>query len=367
MGNDMLEIPVIRVTQQNKKIYIGRMTASELVNRGVPTEWDPDLGWDLAKQGYQRAPDKKHFTRIAEFLREEGDPLLPTSALLAAREDQYGLIDFVSFDKDNPDIGKILLPKARRLFIVDYQHRWRGLQYAIENLKCEKLLNFQIPVIIMANVSSYEEIRQFYLINSKQKRVNTDLGLALLQTMASEANEKELMNFVGPGNKYRIRATRLTFAIAAEKSGSWVGKIIDPNMATIGNQVVSIKSFVDSLRPLLSRTSPIYRKGDNEIVEIVLNYWAGIERLMSNAFASPRNYSIQRAIGVFVMHRVAAKKIFKTCVQENDLSSTKIAQVLGKTKSQYLDENIWKVGGFIKTYSSASGQKELADMILSTL
>ena len=177
------------------------------------------MGWDLDKQGYQRAPNQKHYSRIAEFLREEGDPLLPTSALLAAREGEYGLLDFAPYDNAQPDVGKLRIPHERLLFIVDYQHRWRGIKDAVERLKCGNLLDFQVPVIIMADVSRYEEIRQFYLINSKQKRVNTDLGLALLQTMAPQASEKELMNFVGPGNKYRIRATRLTFKIAGKTQG----------------------------------------------------------------------------------------------------------------------------------------------------
>ena len=366
-NSNILEIPTIRITQQGHKIYIGRMTAGEIIGWCITTEWDPDLGWDLEKQGYQRKPIEKHYKRIANFLREEGDPLLPTSALISARETERGVLDFVPYDKAIPDIGRLIIPKARELFIVDYQHRWRGLTYAIEDLKCSNLLNFQVPVIIMADVSIYEEIRQFYLINSKQKRVDTDLGLALLQTMSKQATEEELMNFVGPGNRYRIRATRLTFAIAGKDKGPWAGKIMDPNMEVTGNQLVSIKSFVDSLQPVLSRTSPVYMKTDDELIQIILDYWSGIEQLMPNAFSSPRNYSIQRAVGVFIMHRVAAKKVFDICIQENDLSPTKVAQILGKVKTQYLSEDFWKVGGVTKQYSSASGVKELADNIMEVL
>jgi len=367
MANGVLEIPVIRIMQQGRKIYIGKMRGEEILDSCVMTEWNPDLGWDLDRQGYQRAPIRKHYMRIAHFLKEEGDPLLPTSALLAAREERYGLLEFIPYNDALPDVGKIMLPKERQLFIVDYQHRWRGIKFAIEDLKFNGLLNFQVPVIIMADVEMYEEIRQFYLINSKQKRVDTDLGLALLQTMATEASEKELMNFVGPGNKYRIRATRLTFSVAAKTEGAWVGKIMDPNMIATGSQVVSIKSFVDSLRPVLTRTSPAHMKTDSELVQIILDYWSGIGQLMPNAFASPRAYSIQRAIGVFVMHRVAAKKVLKTCMQQNDTSPAMVAEVLEKAKTQYLNEGTWELGGFVKTYSSSSGQKELADMIIAAL
>lgn len=366
MGSNTIEIPVIKITQQGKKIYIGKMTCKEILNSCTTTEWDPDLGWDLSRQGYQRAPMRKHYMGIANFLREEEDPLLPTSALIAAREAEYGLLNFEP-NKDNPDIGKLFIPEGRLLFIVDYQHRWRGLKYAVEHLKCDNLLSFQIPVIIMADVLRYEEIRQFYLINSKQKRVDTDLGLALLQTMATQANEAELMNFVGPGKKYRIRATRLTFNIAGRSQGPWAGKISDPNMTSTGNQVVSIKSFVDSLQPVLSRTSPVHMKTDNELIQITLDYWSGIEQLLPNAFASPKNYSIQGAIGVFVMHRVAAKKVYRICSQQNNFTSSNVAQILIKVQPQYLNEAFWKVGGPAKVYSSASGQKELATEIIDAL
>lgn len=367
MGNNALEIPVIRITQQGKKIYIGKMTARDILDRCITTEWDSDLGWDLNKQGYQRAPNKKHYMRIANFLKEEGDPLLPTSALFAAREDEYGLLDFTPYGEACPDVGKLIIPKGRLLFIVDYQHRWRGVKYAVENLKCNVLLNFQVPVIILADVSRYEEIRQFYLINSKQKRVDTDLGLALLQTMATEASEAELLNFVGPGKRYRIRATRLTFKIAGKAQGPWAGKIIDPNMIPTGNQMVSIKSFVDSLQPILSRRSPVHMKADDELIQIILDYWSGIEQLMPNTFAYPKDYAIQATVGVFVMHRVATKKVFYDCIQQNDMSSTKVAEILNKAKAQHMNVNFWRIGGSTKPYSSASGVKELADMIIKAL
>ncbi|HUV44406.1 MAG TPA: hypothetical protein VMW13_06210 [Dehalococcoidales bacterium] len=64
MPNGLLRIAVIRLTQQGKTIYIGKMAAGEILARGVTTEWDPDKGWDLSQQGYQRAPNEKHYRRI---------------------------------------------------------------------------------------------------------------------------------------------------------------------------------------------------------------------------------------------------------------------------------------------------------------
>jgi DGQHR domain-containing protein len=372
MVDNTIEIPVVKLIQQGKTIYVGKMKAGDLLSHGIPTEWDPGIGWDLQQQGYQRSPDKKHYTRIGNFLKNEGDPLLPTAALLAAREHAYGLLNFTSIP-NHPDLGIIKLQEARNLFIVDYQHRWRGLDYAINNLGCSKLSNFQIPVIIMADVSNYEEIRQFYLINNKQKKINTDLALALLQTMSTAATDKELENFVGPSFRYRIRATRLAFKIAEKPQGQWVGKIIEPNIPANGNQVISIKSFVDSLKPILVKTSPVKNKTDDELIPMIQNYWDSIQTILPNAINNPLNHSIQQAIGVFVMHRLAGKKIFAICKTKNDFSSSHISSLLldAKNKLQalppehhYLDEQFWVTGGLAKTYSSSSGQNDLADKII---
>jgi hypothetical protein len=88
---------------------------------------------------------------------------------------------------------------------------------------------------------------------------------------------------------------------------------------------------------------------------------------LPNAFSSPKKYSIQGAIWVFVMHRVAAKKVFEICRQQNNFSPNNIVNILNKAKSQYLSEHFWAVGGPAKAYSSASGHKELALQIMRIL
>jgi len=49
------------------------------------------------------------------------------------------------------------------------------------------------------------------------------------------------------------------------------------------------------------------------------------------------------------------------------MSSTKVAEILNKAKAQYMNVNFWRIGGSTKPYSSASGVKELADMIIKAL
>lgn len=361
-----MKIPVIKCTQKGTTLYIGKMTIESLLQMGITTEWDPNLGWNLEEQGYQRAPMEKHYKRIATFLINEKDPLLPTCALLSAREEKYGMLNFMPVSKSDADFGYLEIPEDRLLFIVDYQHRWRGFKYAIEEKEHSSLNNFAVPVVIMANAHIYEEIRQFYLINSKQKRVDTDLALALMQTMADAANEIELINLAGPGKRYRIRATRLTFRLAALAKGTWAGRIQEPNMPPKPEQVASPKSFADSLRPILSNRCPLHTLPDDTLLQYIVNYWKGIEILMPKAFAQPANYAIQKTPGLFSMHIVAAKRIFPLCQEFRDFSPKSIAGILSNA-NEWIKEEFWKTGGEISHWGGASGHKALADKIIERI
>jgi DGQHR domain-containing protein len=336
-----------------------------LLQIGVITEWDPNLGWDLDRQGYQRAPVDKHYRRIGQFLIKEDDPLLPTSALLSAREDEYGILRFKP-STANSEFGYLEIPEGREIYIVDYQHRWRGLKYAIEEKGAAKLGNFQIPVVIMANARRYEEIRQFYLINSKQRRIDTDLALALMQTMATSADESELINLAGPGKRYRIRATRLTFRLAAMPAGCWAGRIQEPNMVPAPQQIASPKSFADSLRPILSSRCPLHSLSDDSLLQVIMNYWEGIKSLLPRSFKEPRNYAIQKTPGLFSMHRVGAQKVLLICQRQDDYSPKNVAAILSSA-TDYMKESFWVTSGPITAYGGAGGHKALADKIIAQL
>ena len=268
----MTRIQVVRFNQAGYTLYSGTMTVGQLMDYALIDEWNPSVGWDLERQGYQRAPIRDHFRRIAAFLSEQGAPLLPTNALLASRDRDYGRLLFTSVDGD---LGHLDIPEGRDLYIIDYQHRWRGFKYAVEDLGQTQLRNTVIPVTILSDTLLFDEMKQFYLINNKQRRVDTDLALTLMQAMATASTEDELVNMVGRGNRYQIRASRLVVQIAESSNGPWVGRIQEPNVPTTDEQTATIKSFVESLRPIVSTRSPVYSLPDSELIEIIESIWIG--------------------------------------------------------------------------------------------
>ena len=358
----MTRLQVIKFMQRNVTLYSGVMTIGQLLHHGVTTEWDPGLGWEIQRQqGYQRAPLPRHIRGISEFLRREGTPLLPTNALLATRNSEYGELKFTPVDGD---LGYLEIPESRHLFIVDYQHRFKGFMRAITDLGQKDLCDVTIPVTILSDASLIEEMKQFYLINNKQKRVDTDLALTLMNALAADSTEEELANLVGPGNKYRIRATRLVIKIAQLNSGPWADKIQEPNVPPTAIQTATIKSFVDSLRPIISIRSPIHKYSDDRILDIVMAIWDGVLDLWPEWRASSDQHIIQAAIGLFVMHRVASGLLIPTMLSSGNYSAGSVTAMLSPLKGEFMCQNFWRVGGPARVYSSGSGHKELAENII---
>jgi hypothetical protein len=117
-----MNIPVMRIEQAGRVLYLGRMTAADLLSTCVTTEWDPAIGWDIERQGYQRAPVEKHCRAIGRFLRDHEDPFMPTGALLSARESAQGVLPFTPVGRAaNPAAGMLEIPDGRRLFWATQQ------------------------------------------------------------------------------------------------------------------------------------------------------------------------------------------------------------------------------------------------------
>ena len=227
------------------------------------------------------------------------------------------------------------------------------------------LLSVEIPITIMSDTTHYEETKQFFLINNKQKRVDTDLALTLINAMADEANEEEIANLVGNSYRYRIRATRLVVRIAQSTEGPWVGKIEEPNGPRNPAQIASIKSFVDSLRPIISVRSPARSLSDDSLLEIIASVWEGVLGLWQEWRDASQQYTIQRALGLFVIHRVAARFLIPKMLVENDRSSTSVIATLGS--SPLMERDFWRTGGDVRVFSSGAGQRQLAEDILSSI
>ena len=255
----------------------------------------------LKNEGYQRNPTANRISKLANDLTANKVDL-PTSVLLNIRgvkesdvlkklhNDNYTL----NLDPDKAD-------DQHRLYVVDGQHRIRALDKAINDLGAE-LSNIKIPFVCMIGADETREMEQFHVVNSNAKSVPTDLALDLLKArfdqdpnFKSEILEKSL--------QWQVEAQRMTELLTTQNT-IWKGKIRLPN-ATKGDTIVPSASFVRSLKPLLASSTLFYGVRDiNKQIQILDAYWKGINRVLPEAFEDPSKYSLQKGVGVDVMHSI---------------------------------------------------------------
>ncbi|MBS1571273.1 MAG: DGQHR domain-containing protein [Bacteroidetes bacterium] len=161
-----MKFPAIKYSQTNYSL-ISTVLPFEIVNRKSKT-----LIYGIDEGGYQRIQDEKHYLNIKKYV-ETGNFVFPNSIVLAIDESQLSKIEsaqdqgitFLNFD-DTQDV----------LFrVVDGQHRLLGIEKASQLNSKLLNLNLQISIIITPNNKRSVEMEIFSNLNSKAKRLKTDL------------------------------------------------------------------------------------------------------------------------------------------------------------------------------------------------
>lgn len=157
-----------------------------------------------------------------------------------------------------------------------------------------------LPFVCMIGATEEQEMDQFYVVNSKAKSVRTDLALLILRQRA-ERDDKVYEALLERGKDWQVEAQKVVETLAAESS-VWRGRIRLPAMEKADTTIPSA-SMVSSLKPLLA--SPYFGQlGFDQQLKVLDAFWRGIREVMRPAFDDPTEFSIQKGVGVIVLHAV---------------------------------------------------------------
>lgn len=287
-----LKIRAFKVIQpglaKNKAVFCGTVKVSDLIDQ---TAFKVDF-WEKEKegeqgQGYQRKIYEGHVKKISDFLCES-DSILPSSVLLSTRE-------YI------PELNESSLVIDRfPIFIVDGQHRIEGLKDAVMNKKIDHWEQATVPAIILSGFSQFEEMIQFVDLNTKNKKVATDLALELMLEMAKDGKWKE--KFRQEGSDWKPRAIKLVNELNKRGNSPWHSSIKMPGETIkTGNFRTAASSFAASLKPLISGVFEYNREMEKNI-EILSIYWFLLREIFRDAFLQPKEYAIQKTPGLFPLH-----------------------------------------------------------------
>lgn len=313
------------------------------------------------KRGYQRQPQDSRINQLAAEIRKDRVDL-PTAILLNIRSR-----DAVKAVRSGKLHIQELLTTGSKFYIVDGQHRVLSFEKAVD----EGWLagrDFLIPFTCMLGADEDEEMAQFYIVNSTAKAVRTDLAYALIKRRAE--TEDGLMEALQErGKEWQVLGQTIVERLAVE-SVVWRGRIRLPAMEKPGT-IIPSASMVASLKPLLS--TPFFgRMNIEQQLRVLEAYWEGIRNVIRDAFDDPAEFSVQKGVGVTVLHVLLPEVL--ELVRDRGLSPTEPAsfeKLLSKTLTEIQGENaegevvtgldFWAVSprGAVGSYSSSAGRRVL--------
>ena len=368
-----LTLPAIALTQNGYRVFITGIRSEFLEDFTQVDHFDPNLSPDHAKQGYQRREETPRIKKLGNWLRsclQNGEPVLMPTAILTSTRDAK--VEY------NPDTREVVLHKTRPLYVVDGQHRKAGLRYAINDKGLDELRSFEMPLIIVEDLSREEEMQQFAIVNGNQKGVRTDLVNMILTQLASAKGDE----FIPERDQWKVVVSRTIAALNEERSGTWEGRIVMPNERaptaaeiaadpTLEDKgLVRATSFMTSLKPIYeylrqyfdSRSLSSEARAE-EMTRIVGSFWSAVRRLNPTAFKNPGEYVIQKTPGIFALHRMCSRLLpmmhmaRRPWDEDNFLAMLEPCVDLG-------DPEYWNAHtGDAAKYGSMKGFAELADLL----
>jgi DGQHR domain-containing protein len=348
--------PAIRIEQSGTKMFLTYMRGRDIVN-GIskPDAWTPHN-----KSGYQRLPVQSRFRKIARHLmgKEGADPLLPQAVLLNARD--KGL----KFSAANgQEVGVLEIPESLTLYEVDGQHRFGGIRYAVE--QDPKLADFAVPVVITEGLPLLNEAVLFFIVNTEQKRVSTDLAQRLIEQQMD--NEGLRTQIVASGKDWIPKATKIVDSLLAAPDNPWTNKIGIPGLK-ITKVLMKQVSFVSSLKPVL--TNSIYGNLEPEdLGKLLLRYWEALEEVYPAAFADPEDHVMQKTAGVFPLHMIAPEIFDMVRMANGQITKEGLVDVFKDTDASLSKQyeggsTFWhRREGEAGKYGGAKGFRILADIL----
>jgi len=316
-----LKIKGVKFKQHDTEFLVGILKAQNILKQRDIDEWS-----QANPQGYQREIKSARAKEFGRFISNKG--ISPTAVLLNIRDADMDIIRKVGESEYE-------IPDGVCLWIVDGQHRLKGLEIIGEN--DPNLLELEVPVIIMAlkgdtpEDARYKEAVQFLIINRTQKGVRSDLAERILLKVAEmEGIEPVMRDTSGqilPGSLrkdmlWKPRAVRLSDLLNKRKDSPLRGKIKLPNTRSRGATVSQV-SVVSSLKQAL-QTTPLMDLSDDTLASVIINFWKAVKELCPEPFEEieetyrATEYVLLKTTGIFVAHQLLVR-LLPYCPSKDDI------------------------------------------------
>jgi DGQHR domain-containing protein len=332
-----MEIPAFKIVQwgygegvSEQTLYITSLPMKYLSKAEID-RWSKDN-----REGYQRPPEESRLkpdkgSIVRYLLNEMG--LFPTSVLLNIREnlefkEEVQLDAKISF-------GKLKIPDETRLWIIDGQHRITALQRAM-NRKPE-LENYPVPVSITCLKEKFEEMLLFYIVNSRQRRIKTELAYRQLQSMYEKVKIKEQFKWLkevilGPIQERQAVAALIVDYMAENEDSPFYNRIKYLGEETERRHLVEDSVLIRYISKL--RGEMIFESMTPEtMADLLIYYWNAIKELYPKCFHEDfkDEYTLLRHTGI-ASFTYLFPVVYGLCAQEGNITKENMKKYLSYLK-----------------------------------
>lgn len=369
-----MKVQVLRYNQNNQEFITTVLTAELLIKISKVLTYNQD------PEGYQREANKIHYNKIKKYILDNTDNfILPTSIILGV--DKSEIINKLNSDNNGT---YLTIDESACIFrVVDGQHRIEGLKKAIEIR--QDIKNFTLPItIVLSNEHRRSiELEIFTDINSKAKRINTDLA------QLAKHNYEILEQTINEINKHI--SIKTAYKLKEKKEGVWSNAIKFNIQRDFNIGIIGVNMFSESILPIIdsylkNKTLPD-KSAKIEIIkfcdeastfladfldilwtDIVYKKWniSFQKEIIQNEFGEIINtyysnkYYIQKGIGTNSIN-----SFFAEMVSINGFDEKSISEIRRKINSSSLKSEDWINGGIFSGYNSGSGFNKIKKLLLT--
>lgn len=308
-------------------VYILSLPVSYLAQNAKIDRWSRSN-----REGYQRPPSEsrlkpKKGSIIKYILDELG--VFPTSVLLNVREE----LEFKEKSKVSENIvyGELVLPENITLWIIDGQHRIEALKRIVSEKP--EIINYPVPVSILNLKSKFDEMLLFYIVNSRQKRIPTDLAYRHMQSMVEKVRIEEkymwIQNVIlSPSKEVEGIAAMIVDYMAEDAESPFYNKIRFLGEEWEPSHLVSDSTLIRYVSKIMK--NPVFRNMDPDyIADLLIRYWNAIKELYPDCFkeGSREKYTLLRHTGI-ASFTYLFPTIYGLCSKDGDLSQENMYKYL---------------------------------------
>lgn len=351
----MIEIPYIEISQPIGSFYITKVRADLLINLVNITPRDasnPDA--------IQREQSNKRIIEISKYCSDP-DATFPTPIIISIYEDIKIIKNEYTFSFDDKSIDKIGE-------VIDGQHRLKGID------KSNYSHRFDLPVVLMFNLTEEEKAYVFSIINSKQTKVSASLIYDLFALSEHRSPQKTAHEIARAMNNNPQSPFYNRLKMLGKKENNQEEAIL--SQGTFVKHLVELISkkpdedYLNSKKEISFRENKdlplreyFIKEQDEIILKILLNLFQSIKDSFIDYWEHPKENILWKTTGYVAVIK-SFNYLYKIGDNKNDLSYDFFKEIFDNFKKYLETEKIYLTSEYFP--SNAQQQNKLRDMIIDS-